>query len=281
MLALFCGLFWTSEWMSSGGGVSRCSSTPERRPANAEREGYTSDVRFEKSQKFYEIYLSPPSQESKVDLHGFIFNAQLTEEFKVRYREKFGYIDKDSMNMPTTQFTSFDENRGRSAKIEADTRERRSFGEYMTRRLGEWHVDNYFKSDPTMREVYELKEKMSTMQVEVGQETRFDVHYSLADNSAEMVLKNPYCDSKLRVEMDPGAFGPGRILENRLYLGKQVHRNHYILGHFIEKDGLMRLEWWNNMAFGMQTSFSLSAPFKGEGYTPRESSVGAALQHAF
>lgn len=227
---------------------------------------------MEKQQKFYEVYLSPPPREVTVDYTDFIFNPQLTLEFKTRYRELFGYIDTTGLNATANY---------RTVEAEKINRTRRVYGEYMMRRLGEYHVDNYFKSQPAMREVYELKERLSNVQVQVGPSYKMDVHYSFADNSAEIVVQNPYCDSKLRVEMDPTSIGPASIQENRLYLGKKINSQHYVLGSLAEKDGLVRVEWWNNYAFGLATQLSGSTTFRSQGITPRESSVGAAVLHSF
>ncbi|MBX3018248.1 MAG: hypothetical protein KF767_10190 [Bdellovibrionaceae bacterium] len=247
----------------------------------ASDDGYVADVRQEKQQKFYEVYLSPPQGELTVDYRSKIFNAQLTQEFKTRYREQFGYIDTESLAYAANRFTAFDENRGRSVGLDEMQRKRRAFAEYMMRRLGEFHVDNYFKSQPSMREVYELKEKLSNVQVQVGPQFKMDVHYSFSDNSAEIVVQNPYCDSKLRVEMNPAAFGPSNVIENRLYVGKRLNATHYLMSSIIANDGLVRMEWWNNYAFGVSTQLHVMTPFKDGGYSPRESSVGAAIGHTF
>lgn len=248
---------------------------------SGEDAGYVADVRQEKNQKFYEVYLVPPQGELKVDYRAKIFSPELTQEFQLRYREQFGYIDTEGLNFAASRFTQFEENRGRSVLVETRLRSRRAFGEYMMRRLGEWHVDNYFKSEPSMRQVYELKERLSSMQVEVGPSTQLEMRYSFADNSAELILNNPYCDSKLRIEMDPTAFGPAGILENRVYVGKRLNKAHYVLGSVAEKDAVARIEWWNNLAFGVSTSLSASTPFRSQGITPRESLLGAAILHSF
>jgi hypothetical protein len=259
---------------------------PRPMPVSASRlpsseSGYVADVRMEKQQKFYEVYLLPPQREMKLDYRGLIFNSQLTQEFKLRWREKFGHIDADGVAFAANRFTQFEENRGRSAKLAETTLKRRAFGEYMMRRLGEYHVDNYFKSQPSMREVYELKERLSNVQVQVGPSFKMDVHYSFSDNSAELTVANPYCDSKLRIEMDPAAFGPSSIKENRLFIGVRLNSVHYLLGTVMQNDGLAKMEWRNNYAFGIATSLSVMTPFKGGGTSPRESSMGAAVLHAF
>lgn len=260
------------------GPISAPSHT--RFPANTD-DGYVADVRQEKQQKFYEVYLSPPQGETKADYRSYIFNARLTQEFKTRYREIFGYIDTDSLAYAANRFTAFDENRGRSVGLDELQRKRRAYAEYMMRRLGEFHVDNYFKSQPSMREVYELKEKLSNVQVQVGPSFKMDVHYSFSDNSAELIFKNPYCDAKWRLEMNPAAIGPSNIQENRLYIGKQLNSKHTLTSSIITQDGFVKLEWWNTYAFGMATQFHVMAPFKENGYTPRQSSIGAAVGHAF
>lgn len=267
-------LMLTLQWNGQGKLTSKV-----RWPAS--QNGYVVDVESEKEEQYYEVYLAPPQGQLKVDYRNKIFNRELTREFQNRYHERFGYIDTDGLNYAANQFTQFNENRGRVAALEQSVIKRRAFGEYMIRRLGEWHIDNYFKSEPSMRQVYELKEKYSNMQVEVAPSAKLDMHYSFSDNSAEFVLQNPYCDAKWRAEMDPKAFGPSSIQENRIYIGRKLNARHYFRTTIVTADGLAKAEWWNKLAFGLSTTFYVTSPFKSEGYSRRESSIGTAVQHNF
>lgn len=255
-------------------------SQAKSRPSTA-RQGYTQDVRAEREHEYYEIYLIPPYRETVADYRGSVFNHQLTTEFRARYVEKFGYIDLNSLNYSANRFSQMDENRGAVQSVETLSRERRAYGEYMMRRLGEWHLDNFVKSEPSVRPLYEAKERLSNVQVEVGKETRMKMAYSISDNSAELVLENPYCDSKIRVEMDPKQFGPGPVNENRLYVGKSLNKKTYLQSYLADKDGIGQLELQRTITPSLGTAFRISQPFREQGYSLRETVVGAGLSHWF
>lgn len=240
--------------------------------------GYTQDVDSEREQDYYEIYLVPPHREHVSDYRGLVFNHQLTTEFRQRYVERFGYIDNNSVNYTANQFTQGDQNRG---SVEVDSRNRRAYGEYMMRRLGEWHLDNFVKSEPSVRPLYEAKERLSNVSVEMGKQTRAKMAYSFSDNSAELVLENPYCDSKLRIEMDPTKVGPSAPIENRLYIGKSINKLTYVNSQLAEKDGIMILELQRQLAPAVGSAFSVSQPYKEQGFSARETRINAGVSHWF
>lgn len=245
------------------------------------RQGYTQDIESERRQEYYEIYLIPPYRETTADYRGVVFNHQLTTEFRQRYVEKFGYIDTASLNYSANRFTQLDENRGAIESVEIVNRERRLYGEYLMRRLGEWHLDNFVKSEPSVRPLYEAKERLSNVQVEMGKQTRMKMAYSFSDNSAELILENPYCDSKLRVEMDPTQIGPGPINENRLYIGRSLNTKTYLQTYLADKDGIGQVEIQRSFTPSFGGSVRISQPFRDEGYSVRETNLGAGLAHWF
>ena len=50
------------------------------------------------------------------------------------------------------------------------------YGQYVLRRLSEYHVDNFAKSDPSVRPLWEAKEKLSKVNVQV-QKVKVDMEY--------------------------------------------------------------------------------------------------------
>lgn len=255
-------------------------ATQASEPALESRQGYTQDVRSEREQEFYEIYLIPPYREVPSDYRGVVFNHQLTTEFRQKYVERFGYIDTTAMNYSANKFTQY-EAMGRFQSVEGWNLERRAYGEYVMRRLGEWHLDNFVKSEPSVRPLYEAKERLSNVQVEMGKQTRAKVSYSISDNSAELVLENPYCDSKLRVEMDPKNFGPSQIIENRLYVGKSINKKLYLNSYVADKDGIAQFEIQRSVTPALGTVYYVSQPFRDQGYSPRQTNIGAGLVHTY
>ncbi len=244
------------------------------------RAGYIQDVAAEKSEQFYEIYLSPPAVQTKLDLRGKIFDQKLTHEFRERYEQRFGYIDTDSMAF-ADRFTNFSENRGANQDLATQNDNRKAFAEYMMKRLGEYHFDNYMKSDPTMRPVYEAKERLSNISVEVTAESKMVMNYAVADNSVELNYVNPYVDSKLRTEMNPRQLGPGEIVENWIYIGKSLTKTVYLLTSYASKDGLAGVEVRKAYTPMLSSSVRTTTTTTAEGRTPRQSFFGYNLYYLF
>lgn len=252
-------------------------------PLQAEqvRAGYVQDVAAEKNEQFYEIYLSPPSVSTNVDYRSKIFDQKLTTEFRDRYEQRFGYIDTDSMAF-ADRFTNFTENRGANVDLANKNENRKQFAEYMMKRLGEYHFDNYMKSDPSMRPVYEMKEKLSTVSVEVTPESKLSMNYSVADNSVDLNYVNPYADTRLRTEMDPRKVGPSDVIEQWVYIGKQVTKTIYLMSTYATKDGWASFEFRKAHSPYLSTSTQATTTTTPVGTrTPRQSFFGYNLYYMF
>lgn len=187
--------------------------------------GYTNDVLAEKNESYYEVFLfvTPPE---KSNLKDQIFSP-LSKEFRTRYREVFGHLDTESISYQPTRLSAMDVNIKMTigTKAEAEQEKRKTFAEYMTKRLFEYHVDNYFKTQPQMRTVYEVKEKLQNVKVEVAKSVRFNMQYNLAGNIFDIILENPWLDTtKMSLEMDPKSFGPGKVQESRAWVGKSLSK---------------------------------------------------------
>lgn len=243
--------------------------------------GYLQDVAQERETRFYEIFLFSTPPPKKADLREVIFNPALSYEFKNKYRERFGQIDTESIVYQPTKFSVLDENRGAVLLIEQGQEQRRSFGEYMVKRLIEWHIDNYFKTDPTMRPVYELKEKLSNVQVEVTPTSKMNLRYNLSDNTADLILENPYCDSKLSLLMNPKQFGPGPLTDEKLIVEKQLTKKIRVNTSATGMDGIGRFEVIRSLRANWATNFITTAAFKAGGPSPRESRWIVGLSHTY
>lgn len=251
-------------------------ANPQKLPS-----GYTQDVKQEKSEAYIEIYLVTGQNHSwQTNWQKVIFTDELSREFSNRYREKFGEIDTESIVYQENNFQLLEFGRP-STKTEEDNALRREYAEYMMKRLSEFHVDNYFKTQPQMRHVYEAKEKLKNVQVQVTQETKINAQYSLAGNQLDLILENPHLDSKLAIEMDPAAFGPAEILETRLWLGKNINKTTRVNSNFANKDGIAYLELAKMFRWNIGTSFGVSSFFRPAGVSERETRLSMGFSHAY
>ena len=251
------------------------------RAAESSFSGYITDVQTEREQRFYEIYIFTTPPPAKANLKDTIFNPQLSKEFRDKYRETFGQVDTDSIVYQHSDFNALDQNRGVVQQTEAQYQDRRNFANYMMKRLVEWHVDNYFKTDPTMRPVYELKDKLSHVEVTVAQEVKVNAQYNLSGNTLDVVAKNPYLDeSKLSLEMNPTAFGPASVIETRIRLGNNVSKTVRYNFSATLTDGIATLERVKQLG-AWALSNSVSMFFKQGGTSTREGRLMTGISRAF
>ncbi len=243
--------------------------------------GYITNVANERAENYIEVYLvmgAVPTPEKS--WQQVIFNDQLSEEFKNRYRETFGQIDTESIVYQPTKFSLLDEARPLE-KTEKDTELRRQFAEYMTRRLMEFHVDNYFKTQPQMRGVYEAKERLKNVEVKVSKDTKLNVQYSFASNIADLIYENPYVDSKVALEMDPSAFGPSQVEETRVWLGRDISKTLRANTNAALTDGIGTLEFVKALRWNIGTSIGYSGYFRNAGKSVREDRLSLGLSHSY
>jgi hypothetical protein len=161
-----------------------------------------------------------------------------------------------------------------------DNAERRRFGEFMVRRLAEWHFDNYAKSDPKVRPMWEAKEKFSKVAIEVAQ-FRVDMVYTLSGNIADINFTNPWVRSKVSVQMDPGSFGPGPVNEAIFSLGKNLTPSITLDSYYYAVDGVVSVIGRKTLSPRLSTSLSASTFTKSSGRTPRESVYLSGLTYVF
>ena len=243
--------------------------------------GYIEDVAQERSEHFIEIYLLATPNPADRNLQAEIFNAKLSKEFRDRYQEKFGQMDTDSIIYQPTKFSMMDENRGAVENIELENEKRQAFAEYMTKRLSEYHVDNYFKSQPNMRAVYEAKERLQNIKVQVNKDVRLNAQYSLAGNILDVVFENPWLDSKLSLEMNPASFGPSNVQESRVWLAKKLSKHTRINSNAAFTDGIGLIELIRSFRGGWTASVGASSFFRNAGTSEREHKMLLGMSHYY
>ena len=250
--------------------------------SSAANYGYTNDIKAERENIYEEIVIFPPQVSGSKNLNEKIFNAELSKEFRTKYIQEFGTVDTDSFVYRDPKYAEMadDNRRGVSTEV-ANNNARRNFGDFMVKRLTEWHVDHYIKEEPQMRPIYEAKEKISNIKVEINKETRLDIKYSLAGNTLDLNIINPYLESRLISYMDPSAFGPAQTLENRLFLGMQINPLLRFNLYVAENDGIATAEVIRAFRGNISTSLSSSSWFKATGLSARETRTSVGMSTTF
>ncbi|MCB9027205.1 MAG: hypothetical protein H6625_12860 [Bdellovibrionaceae bacterium] len=202
------------------------------------RDGYTYEVKKERYTRVYEIPLVTEPQSQHPPLKKMIFVPRLTKEFKERYEQTFGFTDIQRNVSVPNQYAEQEYQPGVWVTPEEDQRRRESFGNYMVKRLTEHHVDEYFKSNPSVRPIYELKEKISHIDLEVKKGYKVYLHYSYSGNYLNLKVDNPYdVQSRITLEMNPEQVGPSEVQEARLFLGYNLSNDVIISTDYTFNDG--------------------------------------------
>lgn len=243
-------------------------------------EGYLASTKGERAMQVEDmVIIQPPTPEGPT-LRERIFNDKLRREFRERYEEKFGRTEVERVYNSPNKFTYYDDLYGFKGTAQEANDERRRFGEFMIRRLVEYHVDNYAKNDPRARVVWEAKERLSNVQLKVS-EFRFDVAYSISGNTMDVKVVNPWVDSKVVLMMDPGRLGPGPLEEAELSLSKTLSEKMSLESHWKVNDGIVSLIGRRSLSPVLGTSLSASTFTKDSGKSQRESVYLAGLTYSF
>jgi hypothetical protein len=242
--------------------------------------GYVSDVAQEKRQKYREIYIFSSRPQQEPSLQEMIFDP-LAKEFRERYREKFNQVDTESLVYQRTDFSTLDGHRPSQA-TEDENAKRRAFAEYMTRRMLEFHVDNYMKTQPQMQPIMEVKERIQNVEVKVNKDTKLNIQYNFAANVIDLILDNPYLDTKVALEMNPSAFGPSDVNESRLWLGKNLTKTVRANANVAATDGIAYVDLSKAIPkYHMGFSLGYSTFFKESGTSVRQSLYLVGLSHSY
>lgn len=247
----------------------------EVRAESSEPNGYTSNPRSEKKQRYYEVFLLLAPKEQKTStLHEKIFDSKISKEFTDRYEQRFGSSVSERLLLNPEHMDYYDARQGTYISAEEYTEQQKSFGEYMMRRLTEYHFDNYAKTNEAVRPAYELKEKISQAKVKVGPSMSLDLKYSFSGNFMDVKILNPYMDARVVQEFSASTYEKP---ETRLFLGYALNPNTQLESSLLGVDGIFSLTTKRKLNDSMSTSLTGSTYTYRGGYTEREHRVACAF----
>ena len=230
--------------------------------------GYVTNVQAEREDSSEDlVWIQKPSEGQF--LRDRIFNQTLSREFRERYEQRFGQTEIERVFLAPNRTSYYNDVYGVKGTPQEISDERRKFGEFMVRRLAEWHVENYAKTDPSVRAVWEAKEKISNYKLEVAS-FRIDAQYSIAGNIMDIKIVNPWAQSKISLLMNPDQFGPGPIDEALLSIFKPVSSQYAVEARWRVTDGVVSLIQYKPIARVWSGSLTTSAAIHGAGRSARE-----------
>lgn len=247
--------------------------------ASARNEDYVSDVREERLQKQRDLVWAQ-RPEAETELRHRIFNVELSREFRDRYEQKFGRTEIERVFQAPNRLSYYNDAYGVRGTPQELSDERRRFGEFMIRRLTEWHVENYAKNDPKVRPVWEAKEKISKLKVEVAS-FRFDAQYSISGNTLDIKMVNPWVESKITLLMNPDQFGPGPVNETLVSVFRSITPKYALESRWRVSDGILALVQHRSLGRSWAGSLTTSFALHDGGTSPRETIWLTGVGRAF
>lgn len=231
--------------------------------------GYISDVDREMYTIDTEVVLidRPAPLESKSTE---IINDRLTKEFKEQFKYRFGVTEMEQTLNSPGRSDEYSYYTGRTVSLKEYQQEQRAFGEYMARRLMEYHIDNWAKTNPAVRPVYELKDKVTNLDMEVKKGYKVKVRYSLSGGHLDFDLDNPIdMEAKLRLEMG-GGFLASRTEETVISLGANVTSLWRVSTLVRFYDGIYQVVGTRRITPALSGTITGSTDTKDSGYTEKQ-----------
>ena len=235
-----------------------------------EQEGYVLDVEEEKNTIVYEVFVPKP-REKEVQFVDILFDSKITTEIRQNYKRQFGATEFEQNYYVPNKFENEQFDNGVRLSVEENVQRQKSFGEYMTARLTEYHLDNYMRESPNLKEVYETKERLSkaSLKSDLGYELNF--YYSLSGNYMDFKVVTPIpVMTKLVLQMDRGRIGPSEVIERTVHLGYNFNKKLSLESYYKIQDGVFSVVGTNRLTRNLSTSVTASTYTHELGESERE-----------
>lgn len=222
-----------------------------------EHWGYLPTIAEERNLRVVEMVLIDDPTRKATPLNEIIFDEELSKEFRLRYEMQFGRTEvEQNLNAPN-QYQTYEYATGVRVTPEEDVEKKQAYGDYMIRRLAEHHVDQYAKSSPNLRPVYELKERVSNVNLEVRKGYKVKLHYSLSGNYVDVKVDNPYeVATQITLQMNEESFGPTSVSETIVSVGYPVTKSISVGSYYTVNAGAFSLAGYKVLKDNLSTSIT-------------------------
>jgi hypothetical protein len=230
--------------------------------------GYISNVREERNKRDIEMVMLERAKDPPKDRSAPIVDEKLAKEFQQQYQYRFGQTQVEQVINSPGQFDEYTYYSNNNVTLTEYRKYQRQFAEYMGRRLTEHHVDKWAKNDPAIRPVYEFKDRISNLNMEVKKGYKVKWKYNFAGPNMDLKLENPYdVEAKIRAEMTGVISAPTEVIYTIGYdFTPRVH------GTFMYKqeDGIYQLITSRRMTRTLTASLTASTDRRREGPTVQQ-----------
>ncbi|MGE0526969.1 MAG: hypothetical protein AB7G93_04090 [Bdellovibrionales bacterium] len=233
--------------------------------------GYTFEVAEEKNKRDVEMVMLEEPKDDRKPLTEVIFNEKLSREFQRQYEYRFGQTQAEQViNSPgrTDEYTYYS---GANVTIQEYQKQQQKFAEYMGRRLTEFHVDNWAKKDPDFRPVYEMKDRVSNLNVQVKKGYKVKWKYNFAGPNMDLSVENPYdIEARMRMEMSGIVSSPTEVIYT---VGYPVTKKVRVTALHKQIDGIYQLVGTRQLTKTLSTSLTGSIDTAAAGLSVQQNLI--------
>ena len=227
----------------------------------------------ERQNLIYEVNMLAAPDPKEVQLKDVLFNADLSREIRSRYVDKFGSVDTEALIYRNTRYAEMPDKAPDQSTFDSTRNERKQFGEFILKRLLEWHVDEKMKSTPELKKAYEVKQALSEMSVPVSKDSKLEVRISIVGDSVDILYLNPYFNTRYAIDPVKG--------ENKLIFSQALDKKTILQTDIHEKDGIASIELQKLISINTTASLKESSWFSPTGTSPRETKTSILFGRTF
>ena len=165
------------------------------------RAGYSEELKPEDDEVGEILYTVDNPYRNDIKISEQIFDPTLKRDITLRYQEKFGRTEAEIISARTPYLNSnFSEGASITFNEEDYQKKQQTFGNYVAKRVAEYHFEKEAKDNPDLRGVYEAKQTLENASVSAGS-FKLRAKYRISSNSIITYIKNPYVNLEARIEM--------------------------------------------------------------------------------
>jgi hypothetical protein len=165
-------------------------------------KGYSASTDPEAEDTGVILYTVEDPYKDEVVLKDKIFDQKLTKEITARYYEKFGRTEAEIIQNRTPYLnTNFSEGSSMIFNEEDYQKQQSKFGNYVIRRVFEYHFENEAKNNPDLKSVYKAKQKIENVNMSFSENIKLRAKYQISSNTITATVKTPYMNFETRFEL--------------------------------------------------------------------------------
>lgn len=237
--------------------------------------GYIGEIQNERTEVISEMAAIEAPATLGPPLKDQIFDEKLTKDFRERYEQKFGRTEAERVYNSPNRFTYYTDLYTFKGSPEEEDIEKRAYANYMVKKLAEYHVEKYMKSDPKTKSVWEAKERISQANVSSGS-FKMKVRYDLVGGKADIEMVNPIVETKATLEMSGT-----QVKESLIVLKKPITKKVAVESRYKNVEGILAFIATRTFTPALSVNLTASTYTNHSPISTRESLYLAGLNYVF